>query len=152
MPLPPQTAPLVEATIPAREERVRALLAEIRTTLDAHGLQSEELASIELVLAEAMNNIVEHAYRDSSGDVSFSMMPGPKGLHVRLVDTGAALPDGQMPLGQRHEPGTAFEDLAEGGFGWFLIRELARDLTYERENGRNLLCFRFGVALPAIAD
>jgi serine/threonine-protein kinase RsbW len=32
--------------------------------------------------------------------------------------------------------------LPEGGFGWFLIRTLSRDLDYRREGGRNLLSFR----------
>ena len=33
------------------------------------------------------------------------------------------------------------QDLPEGGFGWFLIRSLTRDLTYLREDGYNMLCF-----------
>jgi serine/threonine-protein kinase RsbW len=33
-------------------------------------------------------------------------------------------------------------NLPEGGFGWFLIRALSRDLDYRRVGGRNLLSFR----------
>ena len=34
------------------------------------------------------------------------------------------------------------QDLPEGGFGWFLIRELTHDLTYRRDGSRNHLSFR----------
>ncbi|WP_280514091.1 hypothetical protein [Allosediminivita pacifica] len=32
--------------------------------------------------------------------------------------------------------------LPEGGFGWFLIHELARELAYRHDGGMNRLTFR----------
>ena len=47
-----------------------------------------------------------------------------------------------------------FPDLPEGGFGWYLIRDLARDVNYEREGWCNVLTLRLEVAQeePAAAE
>lgn len=100
----------------------------------------------ELVLAEILNNITEHAFADrdaETGSVSVSVrLDGPH-LGVEVVDNGAAMPGGTPPPG--HAPqieGVAMEDLPEGGFGWNLIHRLTDELTYARENGENRLRFR----------
>ena len=38
------------------------------------------------------------------------------------------------------------EGLAEGGWGWALIRDLTTDIRYTREDGRNRLTFRIPLA------
>lgn len=148
MPDPNATRPLFDAMIEATNDDVREALTDVRTVLAKNGLADEELTSIELVLAEAMNNIVEHAYREQGGEISLCMTCGPNGINVNLLDDGYALPDGQMPIGKTYQENTALEDLPEGGFGWFLIRQLARDLTYSRNDGQNALTFRFAVSFP----
>ncbi len=136
--------------IRSTNDEVRQLLCDLNVCLKALSLTAEEVGTIEIVLAEALNNIVEHAYRDKEGSISIRLTPAKNGLMVRLEDHGSPLPNGEMPLGRTFVAGTAFEDLPEGGFGWFLIREIARDLTYERVDNKNLLTFRFavGVAVP----
>jgi serine/threonine-protein kinase RsbW len=58
------------------------------------------------------------------------------------------MPDGEVPFGQRPIYG-AVHTTPEGGFGWFLIRELAKDVRYERVDGENRLSFRIAITLPA---
>ena len=36
-----------------------------------------------------------------------------------------------------------FDTMPEGGYGWFLIRELVQDLVYDRQNDENILFFRY---------
>jgi serine/threonine-protein kinase RsbW len=38
-------------------------------------------------------------------------------------------------------------DLPEGGFGWFLIKDLAKDVVYARVEGENRLQLRVAVAV-----
>ena len=95
---------------------------------------------IEIVLAEVLNNIVEHAYAERQGEITIEVSKGPAGIGCRILDTGAAMPGLALPEGTLapHDP----DDLPEGGFGWFLIRSLTEDLRYSRQSGMNELSFR----------
>lgn len=128
------------------EIAVRTALTDVITDLKVLGLTGEEYGTIELVLAEVMNNIVEHAYADKSdGLIKLEIRPKPDGLHCKLIDDGYAMPDGNAPSGVLASMDCEIEDLPEGGFGWFLIRDLTRDLQYVRQNEENILEFRFAI-------
>jgi serine/threonine-protein kinase RsbW len=137
---------LYQERIDATPEGVRGALGGLTKAIGSIALTSEEIATVQLVLAEALNNIVEHAYAGTSGDhISISVQEGRDGLHCRLGDSGAPMPDGRAPLGSCPGPGEAIEDHPESGFGWFLIRNLARDLQYRRVDGCNELTFRIAL-------
>ncbi len=98
----------------------------------------------EIVMAEALNNIVEHAYSAAPGVIEISIDLGADGLECTIADRGAPMPGHSLPQGNPHVLGEV-QDLPEGGFGWFLIRSLAQDLQYSRFRDQNFLRFR----LPA---
>jgi len=130
---------------------VRAVLAHILVELDPLGLHSDELGTIEIVLAEALNNVVEHAYPagTASGPIDIDCRTARDGLHVRITDDGRAMPGGQIPAGAETALSDDMTDLPEGGFGWFLIRQLAQDVAYRRERDRNILDPRLPVSISA---
>ncbi|KAA8609554.1 hypothetical protein AL036_03615 [Salipiger aestuarii] len=98
---------------------------------------------VELVLAEALNNIVEHAYSECpDGGIMLRMTAGPEFADLTLQDRGTAMPDYRIPAGRIVELGNRCDDLPEGGFGWYLIRTLAEDICYSRENDENRLEIR----------
>jgi len=57
------------------------------------------------------------------------------------------MPDGKLPLGDLAPLDAELDDLPEGGFGWFLIQHLARDVTYTRVDNENHLKMRLAVRL-----
>ncbi len=124
---------------------VRKALRRIARSAQLQGLSLADRGSAELVLAEVLNNIVEHAYRHSAGDIALTLFRLSEGLAVQLTDTGSAMPGCTVPAGRLPEgldgPAAA---LPEGGFGWFLVHSLTRDLVYERTAGQN----RLGFTLP----
>lgn len=131
----------LQLVIPADANAVRAALKSLFQTLMLRNLPPERRSTAELVLAEALNNIVEHAYCRGSGQICLTLHLCRTGLLCRIEDTGAPMPGETLPRGEAHlydETG----ELAEGGFGWHLIRSLSRDLRYRRLDGRNLLSFR----------
>jgi serine/threonine-protein kinase RsbW len=133
--------------IDATPEAVRVTLGDLCHALSPLALPPEETATIELVLAEVLNNIVEHAYRGASdGSVEVAVTASAEGLHVWLCDEGSPMPGGHLPLGAYSGPGSSAAGVPEGGYGWFLIRALTRDLAYTRLDGRNLLSFRLDLA------
>jgi len=132
--------------LPARENAVRRGLKSIKSGLGPIGFSSDELASLELVLAEILNNIVEHAYRgNEAGIIEIQLSQTTAGLWCTVIDTGAMMPNGEPPLGMQCDLNCDVADLPEGGFGWFLIRELAHDLEYTHEEGQNRLSFRMSI-------
>ena len=59
------------------------------------------------------------------------------------------MPDLQAPLGLPQEIDRPICDLPEGGFGWFLIRDLAKDLSYQRLAQENRIELRLAVGLSS---
>jgi serine/threonine-protein kinase RsbW len=136
-------------SIPGRRPHVRRGLRQLIDGLAPLGLGPEERSTIELVIAEALNNVVEHAYPDpaSAGEITIRCRHRADGLHVTITDRGRPMPDCRAPLGQPPRMDVALPDLPEGGFGWLLIRDLARDVSYLREGHRNRLELRLAIAL-----
>ena len=131
-------------TLEGRPEAVRAAIALVMKSPPLGGLDPEHLQAAELVLAEVLNNIVEHAYRGEGGRVDLHLRRrGGRVIYCQISDYGRPLASGVLPAGVAPRP----EELAEGGYGWFLIRSLARDLCYFRQGNRNTL----GFSLPPAA-
>ena len=141
----------LEAT--ASEMSVRALLADVRAYLRAADVSETTCGTVEIVLAEALNNIVEHAYDGPATDrIGLHARLGRAELVCTLRDRGAPLPALHLPEGRLPEIARRPEALPEGGFGWFLIRSLTRDIHYAREAGGNRLTLRFDLPDPDGSD
>lgn len=122
---------------------LEALLAEFA---DA-GIGPDDCANAELILAETLNNVVEHAYAGHGGPVDLNVRVVSSGLDCLVIDRGAGMPTGEAP-----NPGLPVlngDDLPEGGFGWHIIRCLTSDLRYRRDGNRNRLMMIIPWAEPA---
>ncbi len=124
--------------IPSDPFAVRHGLKSLFQSLLLQKLDEANRGKAEIVLAEALNNIVEHAYADGKGEIELTICLNRQGLNCKIVDHGAPMPDGALPSGVLGSP----DDLPEGGFGWHLIRTLSEDLSYARVAGQNQLTFR----------
>lgn len=142
VPDPFPSANVLHLTLVATPETVRETLRQIMAAPPVNRLASDHRATVEIVLAEALNNIVEHAYPSAPGSVSLTLVATARGLECQLVDHGAPMPDATLPAGQlpTFDPAT-LETLPEGGFGWYLLRSLTSALTYQRKAGANHLRF-----------
>ena len=131
------------------ELNVRAALQSLMAGLVGAGLAEDDLGLIELVLAEVFNNIVEHAYGSGSrGPIFVSAAARAGWLDFRVTDEGRALPSGALAQGGLPQLDGPLDSLPEGGFGWYLVRKLAADLSYQRKDGCNRLTF----SMPCQAD
>jgi len=104
-------------------------------------LSSDERGSAEIVLAEVLNNVVEHAYARYDGEAVITVNRGSDGIYFCVTDFGLPFPAGNLPKGDLPDFGDD-PDLPEGGYGWNLIRTLTHDLTYCRRDAQNHLRFR----------
>lgn len=144
------TAPLppIRVCVQSSELAVRCALKQLLDGLAPLCLNVEEAGTVELVMAEALNNIVEHAYPegDAAGPINILCKHATDGLHLKVIDEGRAMPNGQTPEGAPVDLDVAFHDMPEGGFGWFMIKHLAKEVRYERAGWENRLMFRLAVA------
>lgn len=136
----------------ARNTSIREGLNELRQRLGPLGLAETEVGSVELVFAEVMNNIAEHAYAwRQDGEMLLSVRLTPEGLACSVTDEGMAMPDGVLPRGAGVDPYAPVADMPEGGFGWLIIHRIAADIRYARAVGVNQLSFRIPIA-PTLAE
>jgi serine/threonine-protein kinase RsbW len=134
--------PLPDVCLPGRQSAVRGALVAVERALAPLKLLAEERARVELVLAEVLNNIVTHALdADREGRIRISFRLGAGGLCVTIRDPGRAMPWERLPQGGRPDFSAGLMALPEGGFGWFLIRQLSQDVDYRRTAEGNTLSF-----------
>ena len=101
---------------------------------------SEATDMLRLCLAEALNNIVEHAYGGAEGKPIFADVILKDGSYeVMLIDEGKPMPGGDAPEGSCTYELDDTDNLPEGGFGWMLIRSEMDQVSYERRDGCNVL-------------
>lgn len=130
-------------TVTASPHGVRAALLRVDGILCAQGVGRDDRGTCETVLAEVLNNIVEHAYANETlGHIGVVMARDGHGLAVEVTDDGAPMPGGCLPDPRPVALDVARDDLPEGGFGWSVIRNLTTGLDYRRTNGTNRLLFR----------
>ena len=117
---------------------IRGALAGLMAHPALRGLDPDSRAIAELVLAEVLNNIAEHAYGGRGGPVSLALRSRAGELVCRIADKGRAMPGNRLP--DRTAPLLADPSaLPQGGFGWLLIRDLTSRLRYRRGAVCNIL-------------
>jgi serine/threonine-protein kinase RsbW len=112
----------------------------LREFLATRGVEEEAAFRAELLLEEALTNIVKYAYADR----------GAHAIHVEAdVEPGRvvlAIADDGLPFDPRSAPppplGAPLEDRPVGGVGIHLMRKLSESLEYERAGGWNRLTVR----------
>ena len=138
--VPPRTE--LRVLFPSCFFSVRDALLTTMGGLSHLRLGPDDTATIELVLAEVLNNVVEHAVGDGNpGLIELHLRPCGDSLHCIVFDNGTQFPEGRPPTMSCPWIARPADESPEGGFGWFLIHTLSRDLSYERVEGRNRLSF-----------
>ena len=112
----------------------------LRRVLDHFALDADAAGVTEIVLAEVLNNIVEHAYgEEGSGPIEIECVKDFSRLDISVVDYGREMPGRQTPMGTAVALDLPRGDLPEGGFGWSLIHALTEGLEYQRNGEQNQL-------------
>ena len=123
---------------------VRRMLGELRAHLAAENLPDDDCSNVEIALAEALNNIVEHACRPGPhGTITLMLSVGQRNLTCELRDRGVAMPGLAPPGGTVPDITGLRATLPEGGFGWPLIHALTARLHYLRDGEENRLILDF---------
>lgn len=125
-------------------QEVRVALETLRHKLTAQEFAACNAGVLEIVLAEVLNNVVEHALAGrQDGEIVIACNYADQCWFVEVHDNGAEMPGNQLPDGVMPDLDRDLLDMPEGGFGWGLVRSLAQDIDYQRQpTGLNALSFR----------
>lgn len=120
---------------------VREALVALAARLQDWNVSKARIDDTQTVLAEVLNNIVEHAYDPGAGGaIRIDVRLEAGQMHVMIRDTGRQMPANRLPVTEPPDPrGLELQDWPEGGFGWLLIREMTTALDYQRVDGENRL-------------
>lgn len=129
----------LQVGIKSVQDEVTNVVSHISEWLGAHCVAQDPIEELELVLAEALNNVVEHAYLYAEdGEIDILVRLRQEQLEVTITDKGCKF-DGPPPLKEMDVENMDFEELPEGGFGWNLIRTLTDNVEFEHKDKRNRL-------------
>ena len=130
-----------EWTFEAKIDRIPWLTEQIDALLEGLDCPMKAQMQIDVAIDEWMANIASYAYGDGGGDVTvrFDYQPDDRTVALTFIDSGIpydplAKPDPDVTL--------SVDKRAVGGLGIFLIKKTMDDMTYARQDGRNVLTIR----------
>lgn len=133
----------------SNDRSVRRLLGRVMPMLADWGLSLDDCTTSEIVLAETLNNIAEHAFpTQDEAVISLHLRADDRALYIAIQEAGLPMPGLTAPQGQPPDPHVPRADLPEGGFGWFLIRAQTSALTYHRRASGNHLAYSIRLSQP----
>ena len=101
------------------------------------GLPSELVFNLNLVLEEAVSNVILYAYpKEEHETIIFTARKSEDQLLFVLTDTGKEFDPTQMPDA---DITLSAEERPIGGLGIFLIRQIMNKVEYQRIDGQNVL-------------
>ncbi len=119
-------------SLPAQLDRLPALFDATEAWLCEAEVPMADVARLMIALDEILSNIVNYG----GGTIELNLKRTGSRLTAMVADDGPpfdplarAVPDIDLDIDER----------AIGGLGIHLVREMMDDVTYARENGRNLL-------------
>ncbi|MDG1739221.1 MAG: ATP-binding protein [Paracoccaceae bacterium] len=107
-------------------------------------------SSTQVVMAEVLNNIVEHGKLGPEQRIRSSVSVLPDGIECSVIDEAPVYRALVEPADSSSLTCEASIQLAEGGYGVFLIQSLAKDIRYiEVEQGNHL---EFRIPLTTVSE
>jgi serine/threonine-protein kinase RsbW len=125
-------------TLPARLENLDLMMDVVLKNADRVGFSKKDRFQIKLATEEILVNIINYGYPATSGAIELEINPKPdEGIEIVFMDWGIAFNPLSLP-----EPDVCHTPLKErkvGGLGVFLVRKIMDQVSYKREDGRNIL-------------
>ncbi len=132
---------MIHITLPAEAERVSVFLEVVERFAQELAFPPSRIQRLVLVLEEALLNVVRYAYGgEAGGDVDIRCWGTEVGMSLEVRDRGRpfdplSVPDPDLSKGVAERP--------VGGLGIFLIKKMADEVSYRREDETNILTMVF---------
>ena len=125
-------------TVPARIDRLEAVLEFIVLELEAHNCPPKARARLAIATEEIFVNIARYAYAPHEGEatIEIDVSGDPPVAVLRFLDRGTPF----NPL-EKKDPDVTLsaEDREAGGLGVFMAKKIADTIHYAHEADHNVL-------------
>ncbi len=139
-----QTSDFLEMKVPAKPEYVGVVRLTISGIANRLGYSYDDIEDIKIAVAEACTNVVNHAYRDSDGQMTIGCGVYQDRLEIMVADRGKSfsIDDVKGSLGpvSADKP---ISQLKEGGLGLFLIDTLMDKVEISNAAGVIIVMTKF---------
>ena len=103
-------------------------------------INEDDAYEVELALCEAVNNAIRHAYKgEPSHLVEVEVEANKEILRFRVSDTGIAMDPARLNGKETDHP-KGIEDMAYGGMGLGIIKNIMDSVEYTSNQGKNTFC------------
>jgi anti-sigma regulatory factor (Ser/Thr protein kinase) len=120
-----------------RLDELSDLMAAVEGFLQQNGAGGELVYTTNLALEEMVTNTIKYGYDDKlDHEILVGLEWDGSSLRLRIEDDGHEFDPCQAP---EPDTGKDLDDMAIGGLGIHLVREMAEAMTYTRSGDRNLL-------------
>ena len=119
---------------------VKELASALHTFCEKQDVDSVIARQAELILVEAINNIIIHSYKREAGNtITAEFDKNTEHILIRLTDQGMPIPDSALNPDRKLPEA---EGLPEGGWGLALIMALADNIHYQHGSDKNVLSIK----------
>ena len=140
--------PHLDLQIPGKLSEASRAVSQVGEWLAQDDVSPEKIGDITLVLAESLNNVIQHAYGPGTeGPIEVRVSRWRSTVSMQIVDSGTRF-DGPPEEAILNTVGHAVADMPEGGFGWFLIKTLTDDIHFWHAGGQNKLTLVVNLGPP----
>ena len=127
--------------LPAELENLPLFLAFVTNLIRQQDYSSKCIKEIELVIEEALVNVMEYAYPDQPGSISLTVKKqSPGELMLEIRDRGVTFNPLEL---EAPDLEAGLEERPIGGLGVVMMKSLTDNITWHRENGENCLNITF---------
>lgn len=133
-----------ELDIEATLENLDTVMAFVDEQLEAVGCPMKAQMQIDIAVEEVYVNIAHYAYNPVVGGVTIRVMieENPLAVVLTFIDEGQPYD----PLAKEDPDVTlAAEDRQIGGLGIFMVKKSMDNVSYEYDQGRNILTLKKGL-------
>jgi serine/threonine-protein kinase RsbW len=126
---------LAQISLPAQLENLERFTEVVSACASSAGFEEKRITEMQLAVEEALVNVFNYAYGNSTGQVELTCMGENGDFIIEIIDSGIpfdplsmAEPDVTEGIGERKI----------GGLGILLIRRLMDDVRYKRVADKNV--------------
>lgn len=129
-----------QITIKSDLSKVKVLSGHFRSFCESNRIDEHTSGLLELVIVEAVNNIIIHAYKSDSGlDIKAEYELLSSEMIIKLTDFGFEFSKKKT---ENKPVNLDVKDLAEGNWGLDLIDTIADEVIRDRKNNSNILIIK----------
>ena len=128
-----------EITVEAVIDNLEQVTAFVDSRLEALDCPVDTQFQIEVAMEELFTNIANYAYAPGTGSVTIRTEGEPRAIALTFIDSGVPYD----PLAKEDPDLTlSLEERPIGGLGVYMARQCMDEMTYRREDGKNVTTVR----------